>query len=80
MNKKGGFIINNKITNLIQKGFFSNKDYIAPSYINNSNPKYIEIDNVYYSTLLIINYNREYEELILKNLMFADCRPHANLH
>ena len=69
MNKKGGFIINNKITNLIQKGFFSNKDYIAPSYINISNPKYIEIDNVYYSTLLIINYNREYEELILKNLI-----------
>ena len=69
MNKKGGFIINNKITNLIQKGFFSNKDYIAPSYINISNPKYIEIDNVYYSTLLIINYNREYEELILKSLI-----------
>jgi len=59
----------NKIKSLIQKGFFSNKDYISPSYINLSNPKYIEIDNIYYSTLLVVNYNREYNDLILKNLI-----------
>ncbi|MBR2703883.1 MAG: ATP-binding protein [Clostridia bacterium] len=75
MNKKGGKIINNKIKknnkiiNLIQNGIFSNKDFISPSYINILNPKYIEIDNIYYSTLLIINYNREYDDLILKNLI-----------
>ena len=33
------------------------------------NPKYIEIDNVYYSTLIIINYNREQTELILKDII-----------
>ena len=61
--------INKNINNFIHKGFFSYKDYIAPAYINITNPKYIEIDNVYYSTLIIVNYNREYEDLILKNII-----------
>ena len=33
------------------------------------NPKYLEIDNVFYSTLIIINYNREQEDLILKDII-----------
>lgn len=33
------------------------------------NPKYLEIDNVYYSTLLVINYNREQNDLILKDII-----------
>ena len=45
------------------------KDKISPGYINNSNPKYLEIDDVYFSGLIINNYNREYEDLILKNLI-----------
>ena len=45
------------------------KDKISPGYINNSNPKYLEIDDVYFSGLIINNYNREYENLILKNLI-----------
>ena len=32
------------------------------------NPKYLEIDNVFYSTLIIINYNREQDDLILKDI------------
>lgn len=51
------------------KGAFSEKDYIAPSYIDISNPKYIEIDGVYHSLLLIVNYNREQIDLILKPLI-----------
>ena len=51
------------------KGPFSEKDYIAPSYIDISNPKYIEIDGVYHSLLLIVNYNREQIDLILKPLI-----------
>lgn len=33
------------------------------------NPKYLEIDNVFYSTLIIINYNREQDDLILKDVV-----------
>lgn len=45
------------------------KDEIAPAYINLANPKYIEIDNNYYSTLIIVNYFREQTELILKSII-----------
>ena len=34
-----------------------------------TNPKYIEIDNIYFSTLIIINYNREHSYLILKDII-----------
>ena len=51
------------------EGTFNEKDYISPSYINLSNPKYIEIDEMYYSSLICVNYYREQEDLILKNLI-----------
>ena len=65
--------LNNK-NNLINKldfleGSFNEKDFLAPSYINNSNPKYFEIDNIFYSSLLIINYDREQTDLILKSII-----------
>ena len=67
-------IINNKEDEKVKipklevlEGAFSDKDYIAPSYINISNPKYLEIDNTYYSSLIIVNYHREQSDLILKN-------------
>ena len=50
-------------------GSFTDNNYLAPSYINLLNPKYIEIDNNYYSSLLIINYFREQSDLILKSLI-----------
>ena len=50
-------------------GVFTDNDFLSPSYINLSNPKYIEIDNNYYSSLLIINYFREQTELILKSII-----------
>ena len=53
----------------ITKGGFSEIDYISPSYISKKNPKYLEIDNLKYSGLLIVNYNREHAELILKNII-----------
>ena len=53
MNKK-----NKQKLNFLE-GTVSNNDFLAPSYINLSNPKYIEIDNVYFSSILIINYYRE---------------------
>ena len=69
-------IINNKFKNKntensweIYEGGIKEKDKISPTYINLNNPKYIEIDEVYYSGIIISNYNREYEDLILKNLI-----------
>lgn len=53
----------------IEKGNFKEIDYISPSYINKKNPKYIDIDGIKYSGILIVNYNRENNELILKNLL-----------
>jgi len=53
----------------IYEGSIGEKDKISPTYINLNNPKYIEIDEVYYSGIIISNYNREYEDLILKNLI-----------
>jgi hypothetical protein len=52
-----------------EKGVISNKDNIAPAYINILNPKYIEIDNTYYSGIIIVNYYREYDDLILKKII-----------
>lgn len=37
--------------------------------MNLKNPKYLEIDNLFYAGLIIINYNREHTDLILKNLI-----------
>lgn len=53
----------------LEKGNFKDIDYISPSYIDKKNPKYFEIDGIKYSGLLVINYNREHSELILKNLI-----------
>ena len=47
----------------IYEGTINTKDKISPGYINNNNPKYLEIDDVYFSGLIINNYNREYEDL-----------------
>ena len=51
------------------KGVYSEKDFIAPSYINFSNPKYVEIDGILFSTLIIVDYGRENYDLLLKNII-----------
>ena len=33
------------------------------------NPKYLEIDNLFYSSLIVVNYYREQTDLLLKNLI-----------
>ena len=50
-------------------GAINVQDKIAPAYINLKNPKYIEIDNMYYGGLIVVNYYREQEELVLKSLI-----------
>ena len=50
-------------------GIFQDKDKIASSYVNTSNPRYIELDSFFYSGLIICNYYRNYSDLILKKLI-----------
>ena len=73
--------IKNKIKNKIKKENHQNKkimayegvvtinDEILPAYIDTTNPKYLEIDEVCHAGLIIYNYNREYEDIILKELI-----------
>lgn len=59
----------NKKINQFINGIFSKKDSISPAYINMQNPKYFEVDNLYYSSLIVVNYYREQTDLLLKNLI-----------
>ena len=80
--KRGIKILKNikkeKINNYLS-GIFSKKDLISPSYINIQNPKYIQIDNLYYSTLLVVNYYREQTDLILKNLIESNINMNISI-
>ena len=51
------------------EGSINEKDRIAPAYINMQNPKFLEIDNLYYGGLLVIDYYREQTDIILKSLI-----------
>lgn len=64
-------IIKNQEKNqeILFSGCFSEQDKIAPSYINMQNPNYLEIDNLYYSGLIIVDYYREQTDILLKNLI-----------
>ncbi len=55
--------------NNIFSGIVQEKDKIIPAYLNLQNPKYLEIDNLYYSGLIAVDYYREQTDLILKNLI-----------
>lgn len=57
-----------KIENFF-KGMISLKDKLAPSYISFSNAQYIEINGKYCAGLLIVDYYREYSEIIFRNLI-----------
>ncbi len=52
---------------------------MAPSYINISNPKYIEIDGIFYSTLIITDYGRENYDLLLKNIIDTNINLNISL-
>ena len=69
-----------KIENLLNKnkkekndnffeGSIDKKDKVSPAYINIQNPKYIEIDNLYYAGLIVVDYYREQTDIILKTLI-----------
>ena len=68
-----------KIFTKENKNKFLEENYICPAYINNHNPKYLEIDNMYYSGLIIVNYLREQQELILKTLIDTDINMNISI-
>ena len=79
-------ILKNKIKTIkkeegweLYQGAIWEKDKISPTYINLNNPKYIEIDDMYYSGIIISNYNREHEELILKNLINSNLNINVSI-
>ena len=43
------------------------------------NPRFLEIDNIYYSGLIIVDYYREYTDLILKELIKSDININISL-
>lgn len=63
----------------LYKGMITDKDIISASYINISNPKYIEINNIYYSSLLVVNYNREHSDLLLKDIINTNININISL-
>ena len=65
------FDIKNKEKNFIMNKNNASKNYIAPTYIDNRNHKYLEIDNKYFSGLIIINYARIQEKLILEEFLMS---------
>ena len=48
-----------KKSNSIIQGSIDIKNEIYPSYVNLQNPKFIEVDNLYYSGLIAVDYYRE---------------------
>ncbi len=62
------------------KGVYSDKDFLSPSYINLSNPKYIEVDGIYYSTLIISDYGRENFDLLLRNIVDTNININISIY
>ena len=60
-------------------GIFTQKDFLSPSYINLSNPKYIEIDNLFYSNLIITNYYHEQNDLLLKTILDSNINMNISI-
>ena len=61
-----------KETNIIKKQSLKDTDKICSSYIDFRNPKYVDIDGIYYASILVINYSREMEGLFLNKLLSLD--------
>ena len=66
-------MLKNKINKNTNENFYDGtvdeKDKISPSYINMQNPKYLEIDDLFYAGLIVVNYYREQTDILLKSLI-----------
>lgn len=64
---------------IVANGDFSIADIIAPSSIDTRNPKYIFIDNMYISSLLVVNYNRQQEAGWLDPILSLDINADVSM-
>lgn len=60
-------------------GVMTLKDKLAPGYINFSNPKQVELDGKYCAGLLIVDYYREYSEIIFRNLINSNVNANISI-
>lgn len=58
--------------NILKQNKVTDLDIICSSYIDFRNPRYIEIDGIYYASILVINYAREMEALFLNKITSLD--------
>ena len=70
---------NNEKKLKILEGTIFEKDKISPAYINLQNPKYIEIDNIYYTGIIIVDYYREQTDIILKSLIESNINVNISI-
>lgn len=63
----------------IGKGAMNIIDVIAPSYIDTRDPKHLVIDDMYISSLLVINYNRQQEAGWLDPLLSLDINADVSM-
>ena len=61
------------------EGTIFEKDKISPAYINIQNPKYIEIDNTYYSGIMVVDYYREQTDIILKSIIESNINVNISI-
>lgn len=67
-----------KIENFL-KGTINTKDKLAPSFMNFANPKFVESDGKFYAGLLIVDYYREYNEIIFRNLINSNVNVNISI-
>ena len=56
------------------------EDKICSSYIDFRIPHHVDIDGLYYASLLVINYSREMESVFLDKLMSLDIDINVSIH
>ena len=66
--------------NNFYQGIINVQDYISPSYINLKNPKYFEIDNLFFSGLIVVNYYRTQNDLLLKALIDININMNISMY
>lgn len=71
--------INKKDINVINNRILKDTDKICSSYLDFNNPKFIDIDGIYYASLLVINYAHEMEALFLNKILSLDIDTQVTL-
>lgn len=60
-------------------GSLFTKDKLSPAYINTLSPKYLEVDKSFYGGLIVVDYYREYTDIILKNIISSNINLNISL-